>query len=176
MIYYSSRSGFGAEGIPLPADCIRKDAGWDFSDLDALVTENPGVVIVIDTFDYARGISPPAGGSYRRPGTPDTPWDVLKRVADPLAPVHARIILFVENYRRFCNSAKELFNLFDHRIGFGLDEDDAGSFVSSGSIAKLKGLQGLTKAVFADRTKGGIAQFVRPFIERLPSDAVESEA
>ena len=165
VIYYSSKCDVKIDRPAMPEDFILKDADWDFADLDALVNENPNTFLIVDTYDYARRLSPPVMGSYRRPGTPETPWEVLKRIADPFSTVHARVVLFVENYHRFANSAKELFNLFDLRIGFGLDEDEAGSLVSSGSIAKLKGLQGLTKAVFVDRTKGGVAQFVRPFVD-----------
>lgn len=164
VIFYSPKESSDLDGISLPESFIIKDSTWDFSDLDGFVNANPNAFLIINTYDYARRISPPAG--YRRTDAPESPWDILKRVSDPLNQAHARVILFVENYRRFANSAKELFNLFNLRIGFGLDEDDAGSLVSSGAIAKLKGLQGMTKAVFVDRAKGGVAQFVRPFVRR----------
>ena len=175
VIFYSSKSESDIAGVSLPSNFILKDISWDFADLDVLVNENKNVFLIIDTFDYARRIAPPTVGAYRRPGTPETPWDIIKRVADPLSPAHAKVILFVENYRRFANTAKELFNLFDLRIGFGLDEDEAGNFAFSGSMTKLKGLQSLTKAVFVDRTKGGVAQFVRPFVNHEPNIEDESE-
>lgn len=162
VIYYSSGRAPSVDVSLLGDRVVYKDASWDFADFEKLLADNPGVFFIVDTFDHARRFTPPAIGSYRKPGTPESPWDILKRYSDPLVDGHARVILFVENYRRFMGSAKDLFNLFDLRIGFGLDEDDAGAFVS-GSVAKLKGLQDLSKVVFVNRNEGGMPVFLRPF-------------
>ena len=72
------------------------------------------------------------------------------------------IIAFVDNWRR-CNSlCKDLLNFFELRIGFGMNEDDAGSLVS-GAIGKFKGLEKDNRAVFTDRLQNQVTWF-RPYI------------
>ena len=50
------------------------------------------------------------------------------------------------------------------RVGFCMNEDDAGLFVS-GTIGKFKGLETENRAVFADHLKNRINWF-RPYINR----------
>lgn len=142
---------------------IQKDASWDGLDLTEF--EQSSVeekFLIIDSLDFGRIFHPAPIGTLRKPGQASNPNETLRKIMDATASNHIHVILFVENYRRFANSAKDLLNLFDLRIGFGLDEDDAGNFVASGGYGKFKGLRQTNKAVFINRKLNQVA-FIRPF-------------
>jgi len=139
-----------------------KDSSWDLTDFEQFISRDCEKIVMIDSFDYAGKIHPSAMGSYRKPGAPAIPYDVLKHCADTTSGSKCHVILFVENYRRFASSAKDLFSLFNYRIGFGLNEDDAGSFVNNGGFGKLRGIENSTKAVFSNYMTNELFM-IRPF-------------
>lgn len=63
------------------------------------------------------------------------------------------VFAFVDVWKR-CNvqGNKETLQFFDRRIAFGMNEDDAGSFVlaSGYATAKIKGLDSECKALYCD--------------------------
>lgn len=130
--------------------------------MEQFVAQDVEKCIIIDSFDYARKLHPSSMGSYRKPGSPELPYDILKRCADITTGSKCHVILFVENFRRFAMSAKDLFSLFDLRIGFGMNEDDAGNFANAGGFGKLRGLENSSKAIYVNSLTND-QYMIRPF-------------
>ncbi len=94
---------------------------------------------------------------------PPSPKDLL-RVWLENGPRHGSFTFaFTDNWRRCNTLCKELTPLFEQRIGFAMNEDDAGAFLSGGSLVKFKGLTADNRAAWADRTTSEVTTF-RPFI------------
>ena len=159
MLYFSS-SDSPVSG--LPGGVLSKDYSWDFADLEQFIAQDGEKCIVIDSFDYAKKIHPSPLGGYKKPGTPESPYDILKRCVDITSGSKCHVIVFVENYRRFSMPAKDLFALFDLRIGFGMNEDDAGNFANSGGFGKLRGLENSSKAIYVNNLTNE-QYMIRPF-------------
>lgn len=141
-----------------------RDSSWDMSDLEALEKSQYESILIIDTFDYAKKLQSATG--FKRIGTPDSPLDILKRIADTKSKSKTRIILFVENYKRFATSSRELFSLFDMRIGFGLDEAEAGNLVGN-AFEKIRGASALNKAIYTNLRQNSII-FMKPYLNLSP--------
>ena len=141
-----------------------KDSSWDGLDLEefAALADVGEKFLFIDSLDFGRIFHPAPIGMLRKPNQPPSPSEVLRKLMDSTVSSHVHVILFVENYRRFATSAKDMLNAIDLRIGFGLDDDDAGNFVSSGGYGKFKGLKQPNKAVFVNRKLNQMT-FIRPF-------------
>lgn len=93
---------------------------------------------------------------------PPSPQESLKKILEDGPLQGTFVIAFVDNWKR-CNSlCKDLLGFFEMRIGFCMNEDDAGSFVS-GTIGKFKGIETDNRAIFADRLKNKVNWF-RPYI------------
>ncbi len=160
ILFFSSKQDTQFHG--LPENVQYRDFSWDMGDLEQFVAQDGEKCIIIDSFDYARKLHPSSMGSYRKPGSPELPYDILKRCADITTGSKCHVILFVENFRRFAMSAKDLFSLFDLRIGFGMNEDDAGNFANAGGFCKLRGLENSSKAIYVNSLTN--AQYmIRPF-------------
>jgi hypothetical protein len=95
---------------------------------------------------------------------PVSPFESLKNLLEEGPPKGFFVISFVDNWRRCHSVCRDLLDYFELRMGFCLNEDDAGSLVL-GNIGKLKGLDSGNKAVFVDRLKNRHA-WLRPFVKR----------
>lgn len=120
-------------------------------------------VLVIDGLDSAKEFhSGPANFRPLKKDEPPSPQESLKTILED-GPLNATfVIAFADNWRRCNTSCKDLLGFFEMRIGFCMNEDDAGSFVS-GAIGKFKGLEKDNRAVFTNRLKNQVVWF-RPFV------------
>lgn len=120
-------------------------------------------VLIIDGLDSAKSFhSGPTGFRPVKKEEPPSSSELIKKLLEEGPPRGTFVIAFVDNWRR-CNSlCKDLLNFFELRVGFGMNEDDAGSLVS-GAIGKFKGLEKDNRAVFIDRLKNQVTWF-KPYI------------
>ncbi|GAD89532.1 MULTISPECIES: FtsK/SpoIIIE domain-containing protein [Vibrio] len=120
-------------------------------------------IVIIDGLDSAKEFH--SGPANFRPVKKDelpSPQESLKKILEDGPLQGTFVIAFVDNWKRCNSSCKDLLGFFEMRVGFCMNEDDAGSFVS-GAIGKLKGLETDNRAVFADRLKNQVS-WVRPYI------------
>ena len=119
--------------------------------------------MIIDCLDSTKEFhsGPPCFRPVKK-DEPPSPQESLKKILEE-GPQHGTfVIAFVDNWRRCNTSCKDLLGFFEMRIGFCMNEEDSGSFVS-GAIGKLKGLETDNRAVFTDRLKNQVSWF-RPYI------------
>jgi hypothetical protein len=82
-----------------------------------------------------------------------------------------QIVLLVRNWKRLQSPAtKDIFQEFEARIGFGLDEQDTASCLKFGGIAKTSERIPTGKAMWVNRVTGNSCVFV-PF--RSPAESEE---
>lgn len=120
-------------------------------------------ILIIDGLDSTKEFhSGPASFRPVKKDEPPSPQESIKKILED-GPLHGTfVIAFADNWKRCNSSCKDLLSLFEMRIGFCMNEDDAGSFVS-GAIGKFKGLETDNRAVFADRLKNQVSWF-RPYV------------
>jgi len=97
-----------------------------------------------------------------RSGDPSPPSEVLKRIAEEGPRRGSFVFAFIDNWRRCASLCKELFNLFELRVAFCMDEYDAGALVGGG-IGKFRGLEKPNRAVFVNRMTNEVHWF-RPYV------------
>jgi hypothetical protein len=76
------------------------------------------------------------------------------------------VFAYIDNWRRCAAPCKDLFGLFELRVAFCMNEDDAGALVSGG-IGKFKGIEKPNRAVFVNRMTNESIWF-RPYIQEDP--------
>ena len=125
-------------------------------------------ILIIDGLDSVKEFH--SGSVGFRPVKKDEqplPQESIKKILED-GPLHGTfVIAFADNWKRCNASCKDLLSFFEMRVGFCMNEDDAGSFLN-GAIGKFKGLETDNRAVFTDRLKNQVSWF-RPYIkgERL---------
>jgi hypothetical protein len=122
------------------------------------------IALFIDGLDGERALRPVQMFKTPRPGEPATPYDLLMRIAEEGPRQGTFVFAFIDNWRRCAGSCKELLNLFELRVAFCMNEDDAGALVSGG-IGKFKGIEKPNRAVFVNRMTNEVHWF-RPYIGR----------
>ena len=118
-------------------------------------------ILIIDGLESTKEFH--SGSSFRshKKNVPPSPEENLKTILE-LGPSQGTfVIAFIDNWKRCNSSCKSLMGFFEMRIGFCMNEDDAGSFIS-GSIGRFKGLKQNNRAVFSNRLKNQIHWF-RPY-------------
>lgn len=133
------------------------------------LTEIPGElkqskrIVIIDGLDSTKEFhSGPASFRPVKKDEPASPQESLKKILEDGPLQGTFVIAFADNWKRCNSSCKDLLGFFEMRVGFCMNEDDAGVFVS-GAIGKFKGLETDNRAVFADRLKNQVHWF-RPYI------------
>ena len=120
-------------------------------------------VLIIDGLDSAKMFhGGPSGFKPLKKDEPASPAESLKILLEEGPQNGLFVISFVDNWRRCNTVCRDLLSFFELRIGFCLNEDDAGSLML-GNIGKLKGLEHGNKAIFVDRLKNHQV-WLRPFI------------
>lgn len=122
-------------------------------------------IVIIDGLDSTKEFH--SGLASFKPVKKDespSPQESLKKILEDGPLQGTFVIAFVDNWKRCSSSCKDLLSLFEMRVGFCMNEDDAGSFIS-GAIGKFKGLETDNRAVFADRLKNQVSWF-RPYMNR----------
>jgi hypothetical protein len=140
-----------------------KTPTWDCDITDVVnKISSKRTLLIIDTIDDADKFLPPM--QYGSPViVPGTPAELLKNLMDNGPRQGSFVLVFVENWRRFMKNCSIYVDNFELRIGFCLNEDDAGNLATGGYGDKIKGLQDPTKAFFANRQRSTITMF-RPFV------------
>jgi len=170
---------FNARGIA-PSNCVTEASlalGSRFKafyDTDTLplqeILDSIGkrrTALIVDGLDSEKSLHYPASAfKLPKPGEPSTPADLLKRVADEGPRKGTFVFAFIENWRRCAGPCKDLLALFELRVAFCMDEDDAGALIS-GSIGKFKGVEKPNRAVFLNRMTNEMIWF-RPYIQKDP--------
>jgi len=145
-----------------------QDRTWDgnISDMVANLSTKRSLFIV-DTLESAEIFHPPkqAFGAKKDENAEQTPAELLKKLLEEGSKNGSFVVAFVENWKLFSEIYKSYLDLFGFRIGYGVNEKDAGGLVNdpmSPSI-KDKGFINGSKAVFVD-IKRGKTQLFRPFV------------
>jgi DNA segregation ATPase FtsK/SpoIIIE, S-DNA-T family len=122
-------------------------------------------IVIIDGLDSTKEFHSSLA-SFRPVKKDDPPslQESLKKILEDGPLQGTFVIAFADSWKRCNSSCKDLLGLFELRVGFCMNEDDAGSFVS-GAIGKFKGLETDNRAVFTDRLKNRVSWF-RPYINR----------
>ena len=120
-------------------------------------------IVIIDGLDSTKEFqSGPASFRPVKKDEPPSPQESLKKILEDGPQQGTFVIAFADNWKRCNSSCKDLLGFFEMRVGFCMNEDDAGSFVS-GTIGKFKGLEMNNRAVFVDRLKNEVSWF-RPYV------------
>jgi len=122
------------------------------------------IALIIDGLDGEKFLHPVQTFKAPRLGEPAAPSDLLKRIAEEGPRKGTFVFAFIDNWRRYAVPCKELFTLFELRVAFCMNEDDAGALVSGG-IGKFKGIEKPNRAVFVNRMTNEIHWF-RPYTVR----------
>ena len=169
---------FNGRGIA-PGSCVTAAAQAlgsrfeTFNDTDTLplqeILDSVGkrrTAFIVDGFDSEKSLHPASAFKLPKPGEPTSPADLLRRIADEGPRNGTFVFAFVDNWRRCAGPCKDLFGLFELRVAFCMNEDDAGALVSGG-IGKFKGIEKPNRAVFVNRMTNEIIWF-RPYIQEYP--------
>lgn len=120
-------------------------------------------VLIIDGLDSAKSFhSLPVTFRPVKNDEPPSLSDSFKKILEEGPSRGIFVIAFIENWRRCFASCKDVLSYFELRVGFCMNEDDAGSLVGGGMV-KFKGLETDTRAVFTDYLKN-LHVFFRPYI------------
>ena len=119
--------------------------------------------LIVDGLDFEKSLHPALAYRTPKPGEPTSPAELLKRIADEGPRKGTFVFAFIDNWRRCAGPCKDLFGLFEIRVAFCMNEDDAGALVSGG-IGQLKGIEKPNRAVFVNRMTNEKIWF-RPYIQ-----------
>lgn len=123
------------------------------------------VALIIDGLESEKALHPAPAFKVPKPGEPPSPADLLKRIAEEGARKGTFVFAFVERWQRCASACKDLFQFFELRVAYCMNEDDAGSLVSGG-IGKFKGIEKPNRAVFVNKMTNEIAWF-RPYVQEI---------
>lgn len=169
IIYFNGRS-IAPVGASTYLDGYRNRPVSKYENVTSLnLNEIPGElqqskrIVIIDGLDSTKEFhSGPASLRPVKKDEPPSPQESLKKILEDGPLQGTFVIAFADNWKRCNSSCKDLLGFFENRVGFCMNEDDAGTFVS-GVIGKFKGLEKDNRAVFADRLKNQVSWF-RPYI------------
>ena len=165
VLYFNAKNDLEIESIKVCENILIHNREWE-GDLSQIVADvgKKSQIVIIDGLDISTMFQPsPPVYSPPSKDKKATPYENLKYLLEFGSQKGTHIIAFVDNWKRCSSSCRESLNYFDLRIGFNLNEDDAGSLIS-GSIGKFKGLVNLDKAVFVDKLQNNI-ELIRPYTE-----------
>jgi hypothetical protein len=168
VIYFNGRGIAPGSGVS-NATQVLGSRFESFNDTDTLPLQETldsigkrRTALIVDGLDSEKSLHPAPVFKPPRPGEPSSPGDLLKRIADEGPRKGTFIFAFIDNWRRCAGSCKDLFSLFELRVAFCMNEDDAGALVSGG-IGKFKGIEKPNRAVFVNRMTNELHWF-RPYI------------
>ena len=124
-------------------------------------------LLIVDTLEAAEMFHPSkqAFGAKKDENSETTPAELLKKLLEEGSKNGSFVLAFVGNWKHFSDIYKSYLDLFGFRVGYGLNEKDAGGLVNdiASPTIKDKGFVNGTKAVFVD-IKRGKTQLFRPFV------------
>ncbi len=168
VVYFNGR-GVAPVGGFTDASSALGERFKAFNEISALplheIADNIGkrrIALIVDGLDAGKALHPVQTFKMAKPGEPLTAADLLKCIADDGSRKGTFVFAFIDNWRRCATPCKDLFNLFELRVAFCMNEDDAGALVSGG-IGKFKGIEKPNRAVFVNRMTNEINWF-RPYV------------
>ena len=172
VIYFNGRGIVPGSGVSDAAQVLGSRFKA-FNDTDTLplqeILDSIGkgrTALIVDGLDSEKSLHPAPAFKPQKPGEPSSPADLLKRIADEGPRKGTFVFAFIDNWRRCAGSCKDLFGLFELRVAFCMNEDDAGALVSGG-IGKFKGIEKPNRAVFVNRMTNESIWF-RPYVQEVP--------
>jgi energy-coupling factor transporter ATP-binding protein EcfA2 len=161
IIYFNTDPHF--ETLDLSVKNIEvQRSDWDGNIADIVSNfREKKTLLIVDSLENAR-VFQPKPATFGAKKTENTSADLFKQFLEDAPQYGSYVVAFAENWKRFEKQCKDYLSSFELRIGFNLDENDAGSLIS-GSITRFKGLDNCNKAVFVDRQRNRQVLF-RPFI------------
>ena len=142
-----------------------------FNDVDTLPLQETldrigksRTALIVDGLDAEKALHPAPAYKAPKPGEPLSQAELLKRIADEGPRKGTFVFAFVDNWRRCAAPCKDLFGLFEMRVAFCMNEDDAGALVSGG-IGKFKGIEKPNRGVLVNRMTNERYWF-RPYVAR----------
>jgi hypothetical protein len=169
VIYFNGR-GIASGNCVNEAALVLGSRFKIFNDTDALplqeILDSIGkcrTALIVDGLDSEKSLYPTSAFKVPKPGEPSSPADLLKRIADEGPRKGTFVFAFIDNWRRCAGPCKDLFALFELRVAYCMNEDDAGALVS-GTIGKFKGIEKPNRAVFLNRMTNEMTWF-RPYIQ-----------
>ena len=123
------------------------------------------VALIIDGLDSEKALHPSSAFKLPKPNESPSTADLLKHIADEGSRKGTFVFAFIDNWRRCAGPCKDLFNFFELRVAFCMNEDDAGGALVSGGIGKFKGIEKGNRAAFVNRMTNESVWF-RPYIQR----------
>ena len=172
-IVYFNTDPYKTWDIPNIDGLVLQDSTWEcnLSTWTSEYIKAKRTLLIIDAIDdpNARGFHPKPTFGIKK-DTSETPAESLKRLLEE-GPRHGSFVAaFVDNWNTFSTACKDYLNqnLFELRIGFRLNEEDAGNLVFGNMGGKrIKGLDDGHKAIFVNRQRNTQILF-RPFV--VPSE------
>jgi energy-coupling factor transporter ATP-binding protein EcfA2 len=164
IVYYHSDAYSTPPDISDFGGVVRRDHTWD-GDLSELTGDFTAKrsLLIIDTLDDAEMFYPPKPVYGIKKEETSTPADSLLTLLEK-GPRHGTFaVIFVNDWNQFvknCGAYQEFFGL---RIGFRLNEPDAGKLVYGNTGTGFRGLSDGSKAVFVDQ-KRNVQTLFRPFV------------
>lgn len=169
VIYFNGRGITPGNGVSDSAQVLGSRFK-SFNDTETLplqeIMESIGkrrTALIVDGLDSEKTLHPTLAFKPPKPGEPPSPADLLKRIADEGPRKGTFVFAFIDNWRRCAGQCKDLLSLFELRVAFCMNEDDAGALVSGG-IGKFRGIAKPSRAVLVNRMTNEITWF-RPYIQ-----------
>ena len=123
-------------------------------------------ILIIDGLDWAKEFCPVSTGvGWAKKDEPPSAHESLKKILEDGPPHGTFVIAFADDWRRCSLLGNGLLNFFGLRVGFSMNEADAGSLVYGLSQKPIEGLETGNCAVFANRLVNQVDWF-RPYINR----------
>lgn len=171
IIYFNGRNIAPAGGFS-DATSVIGSRFEEFNDTDTLPLQDVlnaigkcRVALIIDGLDSDKSLHP-VPFKQPKPGEPQSPADLLKRICEDGPRAGTFVFAFIDNWRRCAGPCKDLFGAFELRVAYCMNEDDAAALVS-GSIGKFKGIERPNRAVFVNRMTNEHTWF-RPYVQEGP--------
>jgi hypothetical protein len=163
VVYYNSNPNVTTPKFSSFPFVETKTPTWDCDITDVVNKINSKrTLLIIDSIDDADAFLPQM--QYGSPTVvPGTSAELLKKLMDNGPRQGSFVLAFVENWRRFRTNCSIYVDNFELRIGFCLNEDEAGNLATGGYGDRINGLHDPTKALFANRQRGIVTMF-RPFV------------
>ena len=141
---------------------------WDgnFNEEFTATTESEYKFLIVNGIDNARLFHTATAGIIPQKSASDPNLkasEIFKRLCGDGYRNNTFVIAIVENWKRTLSLCRDYIPLFDNRIGFCLNEDDAGAV--AGTTSKLRGLENPNKAFLADVSLPGNPLWFKPFKE-----------
>ncbi len=157
IVYFNVNPHFGELDVSI-ANFEQKRFDWDCDITDIIVDfKDKKTLFIVDPLEEAEEFQPPTNYMPPKEGTPSY---LFKQFLENAPIQGSYVVAFVENWPQFKKLFKDFLSLFELRIGFQLNANDAADLTGT---MQFKGLDNRTKAVYANIQRDEQVLF-RPFV------------